>query len=393
VHGQNPYLVPIPSSTEVFQQLQPGRELVGTGAYTSPYGPVWTSLSFGLARLTADQQPLTQVFVYRLLGSAAIFGCMALLWRLLQRPGFSNVERSLALLVLAWNPLVLFEVVANGHNDGFMVMLVLAGLVLLASPARFAVLGAVAAFALAALVKFLPLVLVLFTTAAMLRGRVGLRARGMALLVTCATLTILVAVLAAPWFDARRPAAMLSSALEGGGTYVNVIWDLPTSWIASRWIDRGGQHIAAAHEAVRSWPQTVVRILFLAYVAFELRRLWSMRRLASSAERTEAIAEAWVRTTLLGLLLAFNQVLAWYYVWPVAVAAVLGWRSYLCRLTVVYSLLYLLLFYAIRADLVRDRGPWLVLYELGPLVWLALMSRRGGLRRVYSGAPAATPVR
>jgi hypothetical protein len=186
-------------------------------------------------------------------------------------------------------------------------------------------------------------------------------------------------VLWAPWFNVQGPLLVLSNAALGGDRHVNALWDLPTTWIARRWVDPTGRDLAAADEAVRFWPRTILRGLFLVYFALEVRRLWTVVPSRYSA-RVRQIVEAATRIALVALLVVFNQVLAWYFAWPLTTAAALGWRSSVAKLAVAYSVLYLPLFYAIHEDLVRDTAPWLIGYAVAPLVWLYALHRAAARR-------------
>jgi hypothetical protein len=77
-------------------------------------------------------------------------------------------------LFYAWNPLVLFEVAGNGHNDAVVVMFMLAGVYALVLARRWAVLPALAA---GALTKFVPVLLVPVAIAAIWRDRLAIFGR------------------------------------------------------------------------------------------------------------------------------------------------------------------------------------------------------------------------
>jgi hypothetical protein len=318
------------------------------------------------------------VLSYRLLGSAVVLLCMALLWRLLPLFGARDPERSVGLFLFAWNPLVLLELVGSAHNDGFMLLLVLAGLLALASPARRLASGFLAAlllFTLAALVKYVPAVLALLTATVWTRTLPRWRTRIATLGAACVMLGVVTIAFSAPWFDVPQLLQLRSNAVSAGDRYVNAIWDLPTTYIARRWVDRYGENLAAADESVRFWPRAILQVLFVIYVGLEVGRLWTARRVVQ-AERARAVAEASTRIFLVLLLVVANQVLAWYFAWPLATAASLGWRSPMAKLAVAYTVLYLPLFYAIHEDIVRETAPWLLTYALAPLIWLFVLWTR-----------------
>jgi hypothetical protein len=369
VYGLNPYLSP-PS---IVAAVDPLVKWGGEPERTTLYGPLWTDLSAVLARLTAGIDPLAHVLSYRGIGTLAVLVSMALVWRMLPRFGSHGPQRSIGLLLFAWNPLLLFELVGNGHNDGFMLMLALLGLLVLTTPAHRFASGPVTAlvlFGLAALVKYVPASLFVLTSFAWIGSHADWRRRMALLATTCALLAAATVALSVPWLDAEHPLQMLSNAASAGDRYVNAIWDLPTSWIARAVIDRRGHDLEGANEAVRAWPRTILRVLLVAYAGFEAVRVWASARGADTIARAHSVVEATTRILLVALLIVANQVLAWYFTWPVAIAASLGWRSSLAKLAIAYSVLYLPLFYAIHEDLVRETAPWLLTYAVAPVIWL-----------------------
>jgi hypothetical protein len=94
------------------------------------------------------------------------------------------------------------------------------------------------------------------------------------------------------------------------------------------------------------------------------------------------VLEASVRTLLVMLLLVASQMLAWYFIWPLALAAPLGARNKLAQLAVAYSVLYLPIFYAIHEDMLPSFLVPAVLVAFVSLPPLAiLLLRRGGFVR------------
>src|SRR5919199_668474 len=117
------------------------------------------------------------------------------------------------------------------------------------------------------------------------------------------------------------------------------------------------------------------RAIFLVYLAWECRRLWrlgSPGRPADARLVAEAIVAASVRAFLILILLVLTWVLEWYFLWPLALAALLGWRSLLTRLVVAYTLTSLPIFY------VHHYWSWhmpeglVLVYALPPLLLLPL---------------------
>ncbi|MCD6519977.1 MAG: DUF2029 domain-containing protein [Anaerolineae bacterium] len=119
----------------------------------SPYGPLWEWIAAGLARL-GNGSLLRSLLVFKAFSLLCYLGCLIVLALLLRErapqealPGF---------LLFAWNPLVLLEPHAMGHNDLLMVFFVLLGL-LAWQRARYP--WAIVALMLGVLVKYVPLLL------------------------------------------------------------------------------------------------------------------------------------------------------------------------------------------------------------------------------------------
>lgn len=120
--------------------------------FQTSYGPLWTSLE-GLVIRIAGTHVQFSVLLFRILGLGSLLGIVFLLWRMLPKNSLS----SLALVAVAWNPYVLFEVVSNAHNDTWMMLWVVLAL--------FAVykkwyLFAPLALTVAGLMKFVPFLFV-----------------------------------------------------------------------------------------------------------------------------------------------------------------------------------------------------------------------------------------
>jgi hypothetical protein len=114
----------------------------------SPYGPAFTALSAAGTSL-AGSDPRSNRLFFQGLEAIAVAGALLVLWR--------RTRRVDALVWVGLNPLVISAVVNDGHNDGLVMLCILAGAAL-ATDRRFLLSGAV--IALAALVK-LPALLAL----------------------------------------------------------------------------------------------------------------------------------------------------------------------------------------------------------------------------------------
>ena len=159
-YGYNPFTT-LPSSIvgDSFQQY------VAWKGDPSPYGPVWESMAAGVS-LLAGGNLWANLIEFKLLVIAAYGVSVSLTYAILRT---AKPEWALrGTLLFAWNPLVLFEVAGNGHNDAVVVMFLVAAVYFLVKGRRLAVLPALVA---GALTKFVPILLVPVAVAAIWSDR------------------------------------------------------------------------------------------------------------------------------------------------------------------------------------------------------------------------------
>src|SRR4051794_8942013 len=135
----------------------------------SPYGPMWETLAAGtslLARAVGDTL-WQNLVLFKALVLVAYGANVALTYGIMRvvRPEWALRGT----LFFAWNPLLLFEVAGNGHNDSIVITFVLAGVYLFVLAKRWAV---IPALMLGALTKFVPALLIPVVAAAIWRDRV-----------------------------------------------------------------------------------------------------------------------------------------------------------------------------------------------------------------------------
>lgn len=137
------------SATDFASQLAPFGWLPVHGL--TPYGPLWTHLEIAVMKVTGDVP--TALVLIKMIVVAASLGSAALIWRILGR--VRPEDQLLGTLVYLWNPMIVVEFAAEGHNDALMILCLLASLALtvFVRPAL-----CVVASVLGVLVKYLPLV-------------------------------------------------------------------------------------------------------------------------------------------------------------------------------------------------------------------------------------------
>ncbi len=145
VHDANPYR----DAPDSFPN-DPAFRWVGTDwrDSTTVYGPAFTLASEPLA-LAAGSSADAAAWIYKSLAAVAVLGAAALAARLSRRP-------ALALAFVGWNPLLAVHFAGGGHNDAWVVLLVLGALAAAASGKRQL---AGVCWAVSALLKWIPLVL------------------------------------------------------------------------------------------------------------------------------------------------------------------------------------------------------------------------------------------
>ncbi|MDZ4877571.1 MAG: hypothetical protein CLLPBCKN_007006 [Chroococcidiopsis cubana SAG 39.79] len=149
--GNNPY---VDAAREVIESPF-GRQLVPWGWWPvhgiSPYGPLWLQLEAAILRST--QQIPSALLLFKSLVVASSLLCAVLIWCILSR--VRPQDRLLGTLVYLWNPMIVIEFAAEGHNDALMIVFVLLSL-LLAVQARPT--ASMVALVLSVLTKYLPLI-------------------------------------------------------------------------------------------------------------------------------------------------------------------------------------------------------------------------------------------
>ncbi len=407
VDGGNPYIAPpnaFPSDPFLAWVYPFWRE------QPSVYGPFWTDLSWVLAQLFGWGSPMDQVLAYKVVLNGFQLVNVGLVWWLLGRfqlDGGSPSARLTAFALFAWNPLVLFELAGNVHNDSVMLTFLLLGLVPLAGASagrrwlgaggtagngprdvggrisHFCWSVATLVIGLSALIKYATGVVALFYQVAWARQLPRARQR-LAWLGGTALLLLGVGVaLAWPWL--RRPDVLvLVGLIASGERWVNSVPDLLALTIADQVLDPHAVDRDAAHAVTRFWMGLSTRGLFLAYLALELRWLWA--EAGQGRQRAvNGVIRASTRTLLALPLLVLPWVWDWYFTWPLALAVFLGWRSVLAKITVGYTLFAPPVFYAHQYWNTHMPGALLLLYAglplLLPLTWRALTDRGQGATR------------
>ncbi len=283
-YHQNPIFVP-PSShpRDAIMYLSGGWMHEG-----SPYGPVGIlvdalpELLFGSSLLVA------------LLVSKLFFGLLVVALSVVVFLALGTTAPRLAIsgmLLIAWNPLILFESVANGHNDVAMMLLVALGL--LATLRERTVLGAILVF-LSALVKYasLPLFPLMAVFALSRPGSFGSRVkRAVEMLLSCAFISCLAyAGFWRGWSTFKRPLLEDQFHLQS------------FSGALSFWVPA----ISTGRATLVGQSLFAVLYLYAIYLA---------------SKEPEDLIRGMFLTSVGSVALAASNVKTWYAVWPSSIGA------------------------------------------------------------------------
>jgi hypothetical protein len=290
----------------------------------SIYGPAWIDLTLPLARAVATASEVDKVLAYKALVNVGhVLGVVCLAYIVHRvRPG--RVQE--AVVLYAWNPLVVFEFGGNGHNDAVMVAVMLLGLALYVSSARWI---GIVAVAVSMLLKMTSLFLLPYYAMAWAREQPSwLRFFGVGVL-AAVTVPLVVVAFYWPWWSGMATIGPIV-AWSQGPMFNNYVPDILAYYLAGRQVVESGGSIAPAL-ALAEWRdtvKTVARIILVIWCAVEL---WRVRGALG-------IAGAGARVMLIFLLVVNTWVLPWYFTWPLALAVILGWESTTAKVLLGFSL-------------------------------------------------------
>ena len=115
-YHENPYVVmPIEIPNE------PNLAFTRAANKVALYGPVWILLT-AIPHFLGGGNVWATVIAFKLLNAAAYMGFSYFIWRM--------TKNLINVIFFALNPLVLIEVIMNGHNDMYMMILAIGGLLL-----------------------------------------------------------------------------------------------------------------------------------------------------------------------------------------------------------------------------------------------------------------------
>jgi hypothetical protein len=298
IHGQNPYVV-------TADQIG-GDPILALGdaawaGFPLPYGPLVACLQGAFAWL-ADVAPLPPmqqlwlgILLWKLLGALALLGLAAAARGIAALLGAPPLR---AFVLVAWNPLLLLELVANAHNDS---LLALGATLAVFATLRDAPLRSGVAWSAATLAKFAPLVQAPLLLAAHWRA-----SRETALLWLAGAIAVALPL---------APAVALLAEPDALGFFHR---QAELGWQREPWLTLA----AAGCE-----PETLtiaLRAVLVLWIAFCVLRVWRDR----SGRR---LAGACATTLLATAALASPLFCPWYHAWWLPIALSLPAGTFLPR--------------------------------------------------------------
>jgi alpha-1,6-mannosyltransferase len=370
VYNQNPFVAvgaQFPHDPFVPYMAWPG--------WPSAYGPFWEVLAAVTARL-AGNAIVVNVIAFKLLGGLFLGLSVAMVASILSDMA---PERALAgTLLLAWNPIVLYETLGHGHNDIVMLFWVLAAVRLQMNRSYTT---AIVALLGGALVKFIPVLFVPAAGLLALRDLPDLRSRARFVVVTGLVAAVLVVVAYGVFW--HGPGTLTIDRRE-----TMLTTSLP-AWVWA-WLRQSFPHKYVASDLAKSIGR-IAAGLTIVYALWEGVRAWRDRSWLS-------LARSALHVTLFYLLVTCLWFQNWYAIWPLGLAALFpaGYELGLAQLLGFVTLSKPLLV----APMVFARTPFpnqvwrelrlgpavLALPWIGALLALAWAIRRGLARHLKAGS-------
>lgn len=314
VYGGNPFLQPPSAFPDPLVAYSPWPN------ERSVYGPVWQLLSLLPTALAGDDL-LRGLVAFKLVGLTAFVGCALLVWTILRRlrPALAPAGT----LLFAWNPLLQFELVGNGHNDVVMVLFLLLAILALVAGRRGLLLPL---FGLAVLTKLLVAALGPVVLYGLLRGRGPLGPKLRAVVGGGLVALGLAVLTYAPFWAGLDTFYFLSRGNWFTASFPTMLRELLRLWLP---FEEAGRLAAA-----------LVGLGFAGYTALRLVALWREERAGAADAAPDGtgveagdVADAWEPwllathdVTFVYLAFATLWWQPWYLVWLVALAALLPCR-------------------------------------------------------------------
>jgi hypothetical protein len=301
-YGLNPFTT-LPSSIAG----DPFQPFVAWRGEASPYGPVWEALA-GFASWLGGDSLWNNLVLFKLLVVVAYGVSVALTYGILR--AYKPDWALRGTLFFAWNPLVIFEVAGNGHNDAIVITFLLAAVYLFVLAKRWAVIPALMA---GALTKFVPVLLVPVAAAAIWRDRVRV---GYNLAIGGVMALGLAVILYAPFWTGFQSIGALGRQSLFTASIPKVALDVLINDLGMQ--SRAEQ--ALAESMVRTAALALVAIVTLGLALWVFRHRNALTMMARQALVGRTLA-AFYEIIFVYLAFAALWFQPWYLLWLVALTA------------------------------------------------------------------------
>lgn len=319
-YGANPYHSPIQAFPD-----HPLMPYIDYPRETMYYGPVWLGVAV-LLRCLSGENLLVTLLLFKAATAASLLATAWLVYIYLD-----GVRPQMAVrgaLLVAWNPLLLFELAGNGHNGIVMTMLVVVAFCLHQRGFRRL---AITALLLATLVKYIAAALLPLFLMAMLR-RAGDPRRWLA---AAATYVVGASVVALPLLMVLGNEGTQGLLDKSGRMFTSSPGTVAYLWLSSS---------TSTGEAART-VAFYARAAFGLFYLVELYRVWL---------QPQTLAASSFRTILVVMMLLTFWFKPWYAAWAIplaALAATGGYQASAIALTVGAFTIHAIMGFAWRLNL------------------------------------------
>ncbi len=332
----------------------------------SAYGPGWEAMA-GLTANLAGNGILANVFAFKLLAGIFWLGCSVVVAIAMQN---KKPQYTLSgFLLFTWNPVVIYEVWGNGHNDMALVFWVLiAYLAILRGRHSLGVLSLV----MGAVFKFIPILLIPPVLIIALRGEPTSLSRVKFLFKTALCALLIIALAYGPFWEGvdvlsiTRRTQLFSASLPASVYHVLMLWfDADT---AARVVSVGALILTSLLVLWRSTNMRIANPTYLSSIPKRSKITFGWSRNDHSGDDFIQVSFDIMAFYLLFTCLWFQ---GWYSLWLIGLSPLMG-TGYRSRLSVLLGFAGLgkqfivspLLFWP-RPSLAQ---PWLeIFYSLGVL--------------------------
>lgn len=279
-------------------------------SHGSPYSPLWSWLSFGFYHIVAGFGLIPLLFGFKFFGLLMHLMITFTIYRIAE--AIAKGHGSKAAIIYGMNPLAIFELVVNAHNDGPAILLLLISLYLILQTrylAGFIITGIAATFKLTVSITIPFIIWMVVKNRGQLYTLLGL----------CLTVTTVIFIYLPLWTGIDSLNGLWTTL---GGYISNSLPTIPYAF---------------------NYTQLIRPFRIFGLLAF---CLWYLKLLLGMGSRNN---EVLIITICLGFivyyLLGASVVHRWYYLWPMAIIAILPhhpWTKVVIGQTILLLLSYTL---------------------------------------------------